>query len=78
MHPHTRPSVAGFFCRIIVCSIWTRCEEIWTEFIWSGFDFLEKEDIRIIGRYERLEFSLFLDSTDTIHVPGDDAHSSYR
>jgi hypothetical protein len=76
MHPHTRASISWLFCRIIVSSIVRGRDEVGRELVGSRLYLLEKEYIRIVLLYEILDFSFFLDCTDTVHIPGDDTHKN--
>lgn len=74
-NPDSGSSISWLLCRIVECLISVGIIEEESELIRTTLDFLHEEDIRLVGRDELVEFSLFLDCADAIDVPGDDFHS---
>jgi hypothetical protein len=74
MYPRSRPRISWLLGRIIVGSIWWRIHELCWHLIHTTLDLLHEYDIRIIGRDEIRELSLVMSRTDTVYIPGDDAH----
>jgi hypothetical protein len=73
-HPYSSTSIARFLSGIIKGFVPFRHSKLLWKFVFSGLDFLQKEEIWVVGFEYFFEFSFIVSRSDPVHVPGDDAH----